>query len=165
MRAFPLIYGFHQLVAGDGFVAGVEIQGRALLARDGEEGAWWLYGVEPGGIAEPGATEMEAYQNFRDSLREVLCDSAALATRGFESLQADVKALAGQKNGVWEQEWEAARQAIRSGQLQPEGEVLATLPRHTSKVSCRTSVVLLTGQGRDITPEDNCAEEVLKTAA
>jgi hypothetical protein len=163
MTAYPLIYGLHQLVAGKGFVAAVDVRGRTLLKR--EEDAWWLYGVEPGGIAESGATEMEAYQNFRESLREILCDSAALATRGFKSFQADVQAITSQRNAVWEAEWEAARQAIRSGNLKPEGEVLAALPRHTSEVRTETSVVLLTGQGRTITPDDNCAEEPLQTAA
>jgi hypothetical protein len=162
MRAYPLIFGFRELVAGNGFVAGVNIQGRALLKDD--DGSWWLYGVEPGGISDYGATEHEAYQSFRQSFREVLYDSATLAA-DFDAFKSDVEGFCGQTNEAWAIEWERARDAIRSGAVTPEGDLVSGLPRQTKDVSCRVEVVRLAEQGRGISATDNSSEEPLLTAA
>lgn len=161
MRSYPIIFGFRELVAGNGFVAGVAVEGRALLKKE-DDGTWWVYGVEPGGISDYGATEIEAYQSFRQSFREVLHDSAAL-TNTFEAFRADVGGLCAQRNDAWEREWLEAREAIRSGALTPEGELLSGLPRQTKDVRSKTMIVRLDEAA--ISPKDNSSDESLQTAA
>ena len=53
MTHYPLLFGFRDLVAGNGFVAGVNLNGRALLADEGD--GFVMYGVNPGGIAAGGS--------------------------------------------------------------------------------------------------------------
>ena len=163
MPSYPLIFGFRELVAGNGFVAGVAIEGRALLKSE-DDGAWWVYGVEPGGVSDGGSTELEAYQTFRESFREVLHDSAAL-TKTFEEFKADVESLSAQVNGAWESEWQAARSAIRAGELKPQGGLVGDLPKETKDVRASVTVVRLPQAGQEITPKDNSAELELLTAA
>ncbi len=45
--AYPMIFTIRELVPSSRFVAGVTASGRALMVQE-EDGAWWLYGVEPG---------------------------------------------------------------------------------------------------------------------
>ena len=157
MGNFPLIYGFRELVAGAGFVAGVTVSGRALVKQ--EEDGWWVYGVEPGGIAERGDNKQEAYLNFKQSLREVLADSAVLNS-SFQSFRADVEDLGRQRNEVWAAEWEIAREALRTGELKPEG-AFAELPRETGAVLTGISALELPKP----TAEDNAVETTLLAAA
>jgi hypothetical protein len=162
MAAFPLIYGFRELVAGNGFVAGVEVNGRLLLRF--EEGEWWAHGVEPGGLSAEGSSELEAYRSFRATLREVLVDSAVL-TDGFESFKTDVEGLCAQRNDGWEAEWQEAREAVRSGRLAAEGQ-LAELPRETKEVRCGMSVVRLdNAAAQAVTPSYNANAAVDNLAA
>jgi hypothetical protein len=157
MNVFPLIYGFRELVAGAGFVAGVTVDGCALLKK--EEDGWWLYGVQPGGIAERGDTEYEAYLRFKQSFREVLADSAALY-ESFDAFKEDLEKLAAQVNGARATEWNATRQAVRNGELKPEG-TLADLPRVTADVHVGIRVIQL----QRPTVKDNPAEKSLQAAA
>lgn len=163
MVALPLIYGFRELVAGNGFVAGVEVNGRALLRHEDEQ--WWAYGVEPGGIAAAGSAELDAYSAFRAALREVLIDSAVL-TASFEEFREDVRRLGAQANEAWSAEWEAARLAVRSGELVPEGDI-AELPRQTKDTPFGVSVVRLDDASERVAaPSDNApANDDLRTAA
>lgn len=140
MNALPLIYGFRELVAGAGFVAGVTVEGCALVRKE-EDGRWWMYGLQPGGIAEHGDTQEEAYLRFKEAFREVLSDSASLCAT-FEAFEADLEALGNQVNEGWTDEWQAARQALRNGASAGEGE-FGSLPRKTGKVQASIRVVEL----------------------
>lgn len=42
MTRYPLLFGFRDLIAGNGFVAGVAINGRALLVD--EDDGFWIFG-------------------------------------------------------------------------------------------------------------------------
>lgn len=136
MDAFPIFFGTRDAVLGNGFVARVSIDGRALMFE--EDGRWWVVGVEPGGIAADGATEAEAYMAFREAIRKVLQDSAQL-TDGFDAFCADVKALANQVDNLERARWEEARQQVRAGGGLPEGFV-GGLPRLKTDPPCRTVV-------------------------
>lgn len=161
VAAFPLIYGFRELIAGNGFVAGVEVNGRVLVKDEGEE--WWAYGVEPGGVAAPGPGGPEAYQAFRQAFHEVLVDSAVL-TEDFGAFKAEVEALCARNEG-WEAEWLEAREAIRAGRHVPEGP-FSELPRRTAEAACSVTVVKLDDdRERPVTPSDNAATADLATAA
>jgi hypothetical protein len=45
MTRYPLLLGFRDLIAGNGFVASVALNGRALLVDEGD--GFWMYGVNP----------------------------------------------------------------------------------------------------------------------
>jgi hypothetical protein len=157
MNVFPLIYGFRELVAGAGFYAGVKVDGSALLKK--EQDGWWMYGVQPGGIAERGETEYEAYLRFKQSFREVLADSATLCS-SFDAFRAEVELLGRQVNDGWAAEWNQAREALRRGDLQPVG-AMADLPRKTGEVDAGIAVVEL----RRGSAQDNATETKLEAAA
>lgn len=125
--AYPLIFGFRDVVAGRGFLAGVQVQGFALLEH--EDGAWWMTGVQPSGIVDYGSTEAEAYAEFRATFRNVLFDSALLAA-DYEAFKADVELLFNQSTNSTLQRWLDARVAIRGG-ARPTGEYVAGLPMNT----------------------------------
>jgi hypothetical protein len=86
----PLFFTFRESIACEGFKATVVAAGR-LLARF-EEGGVWLDGVNPGAIAEGGATLPEAIGAFRATFREVIED---LATANRESFDSFVQAATG----------------------------------------------------------------------
>jgi hypothetical protein len=139
MLTYPLVFGTRDAVTGNGFVAGVSIQGRALAVQEG--GEWWVYGVEPGGLDASGETPVEPYLRFRETVRKVLLDSAALAS-DFEGFQADVTVLGSQKDEREDARWTAARAAVRAGDVAPEGAI-AELPRVTDEVVCNVEVTRL----------------------
>ena len=160
MNVYPLVFGIRDAVAGRGFLAGVSIQGRALL--EFEDGRWWVSGVEPGGVTEGGDTPDAAYRNFRVALRLVLFDSAQL-TDSLEAFEADVKSLAGQRNPAAEERWEAARQLIRAGAAVEES-FAGELPRITKAVTCAVTIVRLDRTEHEFKPQDNKPDELLTAA-
>ena len=160
MSVYPLVFGIRDAVAGRGFLAGVSLQGRALL--EFEDGQWWVSGVEPGGITASGDTPDTAYSSFREGLRRVLFDSAHL-TESLEAFEAEVKALASQRNPAAEERWDAARQLIRAGAAVEES-FAADLPRLTKTVSCGATVVRLDRSEHEFTPLDNKPDKLLTAA-
>lgn len=159
---YPLIFGFRDVVAGQGFLAGVDVQGFALLER--EDDAWWMTGVQPAGIVDYGATEAEAYSEFRNTFREVLFGIAAEAA-SFEVFRAQVAELFDQAEPRAFQRWLDARMAIRQG-MTPEGEYLSGLPRDV-----RDNVVPKLQLGRldqqpseAFTPQENASDRLQAAA-
>ena len=152
MNVYPLIFGVREAITGNGFVGGITLNGRALMAHE-EDGLWWVYGVEPGGLAASGETSTEAYLRFRETVRKVLLDSAAL-TAGFEQFRADLEMLGRQVDAAESDRWHAARAAIRAGVVTPEGP-LAELPRYTSdEVKCSVEVLRL-DNGAELKADSN----------
>lgn len=93
MDKLPILFFFNNTIPGLGFQAQVVAQGRALLERGAEEeGEVWVSGVQPGGIAEGGKDEREAYRKFREFFRCVLLDIAAEA-EDFEVFESQVRAF------------------------------------------------------------------------
>jgi hypothetical protein len=82
---YPLVFSFHDLVAGNGFTASVAVVGRVLMSE--EDGCVWLYGVQPGPIAGGGTTREAAFADFKRGYLSVLFDIAAESTsiEGFRS--------------------------------------------------------------------------------
>src|SRR5687768_9885019 len=109
---YPIFYGLRRAIAGAGFLAGVDIKGRALLEY--EDGAWWVVGVQPAGIVASGATTADASAAFKDAVTAVLFDSAAL-TDSFDKFAEDVQQLGEQKNAAADVRWKAARKAVQDG--------------------------------------------------
>ena len=135
MATYPLLFSFRDVVAGNGYYAGVVIDGRAILVED-EEGSWF-YGVEPGGVAGHGDTAQEAHQDFRAGYRSVLADLSDEADdfAAFKRLAMDFLTTVNRPNEVL---WEGAVERVRSGELD-----LNWLPQRSSDLKREVKVVEL----------------------
>jgi hypothetical protein len=109
MKRFPLLFSFKNVLVGNGFVAGVAMDGRALLVEE-EDGVWMMYGVNPGGMAAEGATKDEAMEQFRVSYDSILNEIAAGSSK-FKELEAEVQRLFHQVDD--EDAWIAAVDEVR----------------------------------------------------
>lgn len=114
MRRYPLLFGFRELVAGNGFVAGVAIDGRALLVDEGD--GFWMYGVNPGGVAAGGSSIGDAQAEFRSTCRSVLFDIAGEA-ESFQEFQDQLGRFFQETNRPTLAEWEDAVKAVRTGEV------------------------------------------------
>ena len=114
MKLYPLVFSFRDLIAGNGFVAAVSIDGRALLSE--EEDGYWMFGVQPGSVAGGGDAKAISFKQFKDSYLSVLFDMAAEAV-SFEQFDAMVKLLFTQVNEPNLSEWESALAAVRANSI------------------------------------------------
>jgi hypothetical protein len=115
MTNYPLLFGFRDLIAGRGFLAGVAVDGRALLVHD-EELGYWMYGVNPGGLAAGGEDVGEAKQAFRETYRTILFDIAAEAT-DFQEFKAGAQKFFEETSTSFLTDWEEAIQEVRAGKV------------------------------------------------
>ncbi len=113
---YPLLFGYRDLLEGDGFVAVVEICGRALLAEE-SEGDVWMYGVNPGAMAGGGQTPREAMAAFRSEYQAILFDFAEETTT-FEAFKQQVEDFFAQTNKPNEVEWRKAVEDVRAGRVE-----------------------------------------------
>ena len=111
MTQYPLLFTYRDLVAGNGFLAGVAIDGRALIVEDDET---WMYGVSPGGLSATGDSQKEAAADFRSVYRAALYDIAADAV-DFEDFERQIEQFAADENRVLSVAWDDAVQAVRAG--------------------------------------------------
>lgn len=151
---YPLLFGYHDLVAGEHFVAGVSINGRGLLVQ--EEEGWWLYGVNPGVLAASGDSREEAILNFRQTWRAILYD---LAGDGgdFATFQREVEEVFRQTNRPNEELWQTAAEEISAGR--PDAHWLPT--RKASEQPLRVAVDEVSGAG----PRANQLDDTTVAAA
>ena len=112
MQSIPLFFRFQQVVCGKGFLAEVRFEGRATCAR--EFGSTWMYGVNPGALAEEGTDMKAAYANFRNALVGVLFDLAEDAG-SFEEFRAAARSFYEATDRDSVVEWEEARRRVRQG--------------------------------------------------
>jgi predicted RNase H-like HicB family nuclease len=141
MDEYPLLFTYREVVTGDGFMAGVILDGRALLVDEKEDG-WWAYGVEPGALSETGDTPHEALFYYRQAYASVIADLARDANGSFERFQAMAEAFFAQKDAKDEARWHAARQVLQSDQAKPHA-ALGGLPREKAESPRRLLVVRL----------------------
>lgn len=88
MQNYPLVFGIRDPILGTGFVAGVELNGRALMRE--EDGGFWIDGVNPGAISAGGKSPDEAWLKFRQDYRMILFDFAARAD-SFDDFKKEVE--------------------------------------------------------------------------
>lgn len=117
MTHYPLLFGFRDLVAGKGFLAGVAVRGRALLIQDDDLGCW-MYGINPGGLAAGGADVGEALRSFRDTYRTVLFDIAEDAD-SFEAFEKEIHRFFDETGGFIS-EWTAAVSQVKAGEIKQD---------------------------------------------
>lgn len=75
----PLVFGFRASVLGEGWVAGVELRGAAVVTKE-TSGEYIAHGLKPGGVAGVGSTLTEAYLAYKEEVQTVLHDMAGDAS-------------------------------------------------------------------------------------
>lgn len=115
---YPLLFTFVDKVEGNGFLAGIKVHGRLLAVE--EPGTWWMYGVNPGGLAACGETRVEAYTELRQALMQVLFDIAT-ESKDFYAFRKAAKDFFDETNTPHLKEWEAAREQVRAGNITLDG--------------------------------------------
>jgi hypothetical protein len=114
MERYPILFGRRELIEGNGFIAGVEVAGRALLSN--EDGEYWVEGINPGGFAAKGAGPGEALAALCVEFRLVLFDIAVEAV-DFSSFKEAVEKFFHATNQVALQEWNEAVAEVRNGKI------------------------------------------------
>ena len=165
MANYPVMFTLRDTVSGNGFLAGVTLTGWALMTKE-SDGKWWVYGVRPGAIAETGTTPEEAFLRFRNTYKNVLFDMAE-GTGTYQVFRDKVEHFYFQADEEEEDRWQAALQAIRSGNFTPDEEFFGKLPREAPEARpTHLQVVRLDEQAQRYTPTDNVADYcALPTAA
>jgi hypothetical protein len=149
---YPLFFTYRDLIHGKGYAAGVVVDGRALLRE--EDDGFWMYGVNPGGVAGSGHERAAAFHDFRLGYRSVLVDIAEEAP-SFEAFADGVRSFFYEVNRPNERDWLVARDAVRSG------KVTADLPRVEDAREAQVHVVLVERFEPAANPLDEEAPETL----
>lgn len=79
MKHYPLVFSFRDMVAGNGFVAHVIVDGRVLLVEEDDEDIW-MFGVQPGCVAGGDKERRTAFAEFKNNYLGALYDIAAEAS-------------------------------------------------------------------------------------
>jgi hypothetical protein len=109
-KMFPILLQFRDFVAGNGFLAHVTLDGRALLVAEGD-GDHWVYGVKPGAVAGGASEASTALSEFKTQYLSVLYDIAS-DTPTFEAFRVQVQAFFDQTDSDGE-DWDRALEAVR----------------------------------------------------
>src|SRR5215210_8145215 len=118
MTRYPLLFGFRDLIAGNGYIAGVALSnGRAVLVDEGD--GFWMYGVNPGGLAAGGESLGRAQSEFRSAYKSGLFDIAAEA-QSFEAFKAEVERFFRETNNPTLVEWDEAVAEVRQGRTEAD---------------------------------------------
>jgi hypothetical protein len=116
VKLYPLVFSFRDLIAGNGFVAGVAMDGRALLAEEDDQD-YWVFGVQPGSIAGGDREQRDvALIQFKKTYLSVLFDIAAEAT-SFVEFQGKVTTFFNEINTPNVADWDLALAEVRSKQV------------------------------------------------
>lgn len=126
-QEYALVFEWTEPVMGPGFLAAVRACGRALMVHEGAEEGWWLYGVEPGGVAEGGASSKEAHLEFIVALRHFVQDVAA-RSGSFDGFKEAVEQFFSQVDEEDAARWEEAARHLPADTEIPD-PFLASLKR------------------------------------
>ncbi len=118
MTRYPLLCGFQELVMGNGFLSSVSAYGRALGVQEDDRG-FWIYGVNPGAIAESGTTLREAHAKLLRSFHAYLIDVAKEAL-DFAAFKREVERFFGESDEESHREWLEAVALVRAKKVEIE---------------------------------------------
>ena len=152
MAQYPLLFGYRNLVAGNAFLAGVTMDGRALLVD--EEGGAWVYGVNPGSLAAGGHDHTEATVRFKEAYCLVL-DDIATSAANFDDFKAEVERFFEEVCGRTEEAWDQAVEKVKSQEVN-----LDWLAKRPAESRRGVEVVLV----REITHSENRLDDELMPA-
>ena len=156
MKSYPVLLNVHDPVIGNGFVAVVRLEGRALMKE--EDGGFWIDGVYPGAIAAGGSTRDDALLRFRESYRNVLFDLASVAT-SFTGFKNEVERFCHEATPGEAEAWLGAATALR----QDRSLAGDWLPVTSSYTEPRVTVQLL--RSEDLEPQKNAHEQAVLASA
>jgi hypothetical protein len=129
MPLYPLLFGFRDVIQGEGFIARVAVQGRALMQVESPE-AVWIEGVNPGGFAASGHSQAQALESFRRSYLAILFDIASDAA-DFAAFRRGVEEFFNDTNEPASRDWDAAVAEVRAGRT--DADWLAKRPADTPR--------------------------------
>lgn len=117
LSQIPLVFSFKQVVLGNGFIAGVRMDGRALMEIDKADGGEevWLTGIAPVGITGGGADRSVAFAEFRNAWAEVVFDIAHEAD-SFDDFERSCKVFLSAEQDSLTRLWLDAVDAVRREQ-------------------------------------------------
>jgi len=153
MAYYPLLFTFLDKVEGKEYLADVKVHGRLLAEQ--EDDVWWMYGVNPGGLAASGKTRAEAYMEFRTTLMKVLFDLATDAP-DFYAFRADARRFFDEVDSETLDEWAVAREQVRKGEINLEG-----MRRETAETPRRIEI----SHKQTFHPEGNVIDPQVAVAA
>ena len=119
MKSYPIVFSFRDPIVGNGFVAGVEIVGRAVLTEE-DDGDVWVFGVQPGGVAGGDKQIETALRQFKENYLTVLFDLASDANT-FHAFKKSVDAFFAQTNKPNEQDWNGLHALVKRGSISLPG--------------------------------------------
>jgi hypothetical protein len=115
----PLLFSYRDTLFGNGFIVEVSAKnGRALCVREAD--GFWMYGINPGGMAAVGEDPDSAHAAFRKTFSNILID-LVMDSENFEAFRAEVVRFFGETNAGYEPEWYSAVQAVRDKQVHVVG--------------------------------------------
>ena len=146
---YPLLFTYRDTLFGNGFLMEVQaVNGRALCVREAED-EYWVYGINPGGMAAHGADPAAAHAAFRKAFSHILIDLAQ-ASNSFEQFQAAVQTFFDDTNEGYEADWRMALPGVQRGEVTLEG--IPTVPANSPR-----SITVTLKQVELVTPQDNSA--------
>jgi len=151
MMTYPILFNVRDPVVGKGFLAGVAVEGRALMRE--EQDGFWIDGVFPGAVCAGGKSRDEALMRFRETYRMVLYDFAASA-RSFEGFKKEVEQFFWEETPGEAEAWETAAAELRRDKSQA-GDWLPVTTKY-SEPSIRVALL----EHRNLEPEENSEERV-----
>ncbi len=156
MTRYPILFGYRDFVAGNGFVAVVSVSGRALI-EDDHDGVWMI-GINPGGFDAQGSSHQLAATAFREEYRTVLYDIAS-STTDFATFQAMLQDFLQDAQPTLVADWDQAVEAVRRKEVDPMGL------RQRNSSDFKPSIRAMQLETASAKPKDNPVDEPETLAA
>jgi hypothetical protein len=118
MKRYPILFGLRDLIEGNGYLAAVATDGRALLHEE-DDGSVWVEAVNPGGFAGTGNNPAEALESFRREYKAALYDMAEEA-RSCDDFRARVQAFFENQGEIPARDWAEAVEDVRKGRVEAD---------------------------------------------
>jgi predicted RNase H-like HicB family nuclease len=156
LQGHPIIITLQDAVAGNGFLARIKLSGRTLMRH--EDGKWWMYGVQPSGVAASGNNVAEAFLNFRNRYQAILFDIAA-ESKDFSAFKQEVENFFNEADTDNEDErmWNESLKAIRSKSCYVPDEFAELQRKSPEAIPVGIAIERVEDQ-KKLTPEDNHAD-------
>lgn len=146
---YPLLFTYRDTLFGTGLVLEVQVvNGRAVCIKE-DKGKYWVYGVNPGGVAAHGNTPDAAGTALRRAFSHILIDLANDA-QTFDDFQTAAETFFSDTNPGYEVEWQQATAAVRRGDVSLDG--VSIVPANSPR-----AIRVTVKQVEQVTPQDNNA--------
>ncbi|MCC6645059.1 MAG: hypothetical protein IT374_05735 [Polyangiaceae bacterium] len=154
MKNYPIVFSCRDTIVGNGFVAQVSIDGRAVLTHE-DGGDLWMFGVQPGSVAGGigavqhvnGAACAAAFAQFKEHHTMSLFDIASDA-ESFDVFKSEVEKYFAQVHEANARDWAEALEAVRRSQTAIDDVV--TLSADSRKPSLRVDVIWAAGRASTV---------------